>query len=76
MIIADDSIGLLIILIKKRGMKSFNEGFAIEFTALTAIVKDSPVYLLGSGFGFFTAAHKEALLLRIYKKLDIVRIPQ
>ena len=76
MIIANNSIGLLIILIKKRGMKSFNEGFAIEFTALTAIVKDGPVYFLGSGFGFLPAAHKEALLLRIYKKLDIVRIPQ
>ena len=76
MIIANNSIGLLIILIKKRGMKSFNEGFAIEFAALTAIVKDSPVYLLGSGFGFFPAAHKEAFLFRIYKKLDIVRIPQ
>lgn len=76
MVIADDSIGLFIILIKKRGMKSFNEGFAIEFTALTAIVKDSPVYLLGSGLGFLPAANKEALLLRIYKKLDIVRIPQ
>ena len=76
MIIADDSIGLLVVLIKKHRMKSFHKGFAIEFAALTAIVKDGPVYFLGSGFGFLPAAHKEAFLLRIYKKLDIVRIPQ